>query len=197
MRVAQLTEAPREVQGVDGTTRWRAKAQDVLTGYPYDAQISLKAGEWYPFRKGDLVLIALPFGSTQGAEIVGHKGLPGDQPNDPDNTELVARMKADGETRASLRMLAPGGRVDLGEGDPDDQERVAMHPKVAAELRALWAGLDALTDVVAALQYIPGTLATAPVLGAQVARETVDAAMGGESIDGGKAATNVYAKPED
>jgi hypothetical protein len=192
IKTAVLTEDPRQVKGTDGVTRWRARALESLSAYPLDCHINLRAGEWYPFRKGDRVQVLLPYGTSQGAEIVGHKGLSGCEPQEVGNTEICSRLAADGESRGNLRLLAPGARCDLGEGDPGDQEQVAMHPKVSAELQALKGAIDAMGQWLVTAANSGGTLvgASGTILNA------IEQGLGGESIVGGHPATNVYAKPD-
>lgn len=198
VRTAVITEDPRQVEGSDGVTRWRVRALESLTSYALDCQISLRAGEWWPFRQGDVVTVVLPYGSTQGPEIVGAKGLAGVEPTSPDNIEIRARPDGDGEP-TSIRLLAPDGRVDLGEGEPGDQERVAMHPKIAAELKALKGAIDELATWVGVAQTPSGT-SGGPLIPGNPAIPTPAAAvaqgLGGESITGGEPATNVYAQAD-
>ncbi len=206
IRTATLVDDPRQVKGSDDVQRWRARCRDNLTGYFLDAQISLRAGEWFPFRTGDTVLIALPYGSTQGAEILGHKGLQGVTPTSASNIELRARRDAEDEP-TNVRVLAPGGRVDLGEGEPDDQQQVAMHPKIAAELEALKGALDAMARFIDGLTSSPtggslipnpanvgqGALPGVPIVTAALA---IQDGLDNEAITGGNPATNVYALPD-
>lgn len=207
IRTAELEEDPRPVKGTDGQERWRAVCIDPVTGYRYDAHISLRAGEWYPFRKGDRVTVVLPWGSSQGAEIVGHKGQARTEPANASNTEIHARQDADGN-RGSLRLLSDGGRVDLGEGDPTDQALIAMHADVATELKAIKAALDALARHVDGLTAPPsggalipsptnlgsGALPGVPIVTGALA---ITDALNGTQVKGGRPATNVYAKPQD
>ena len=150
---------------------------------PCTLRVAPRGRDYVPYAVDDVVMVALPGGDHTAGRIIGLYEAAQVEPQDEGNTEMHAR--GDG----SFRVVATGGRVDLGKGDPGDQEQVGLHGQLRADIDALHDLLGADLSTLLALIQIAITAGG----GGTFPTTAWDTAQGLAAPDS-KAADNVYAK---
>ncbi len=129
-----------KVNGRNERGQYTYEAQWTDDEVPCTIRVAPRGRGYDSYLVDDVVMVGLPQGDhTAGRILALVEGAGQLQPDNEANTEL--RGREDG----SVRILAEGsgGRVDLGEGDPGDQEKMGLHAQLRDDIDAIYELLDA------------------------------------------------------